>query len=255
LWAARTATVAAVETSPGYWSVTVAAEVMAADKAGGWAAAGTRFYLVAVAVTPAGGALVATGLPAQVSAPPLARSPRLVYQPVGATVPPDLGDSVERFVAAYVAGDGELARYVAPGSPLRPVRPAPYAKVEISSVALDGPVVPGGPVRVMATVRATDPDGRVALLSYPLALASRDGRWEGTELLAVPPLAVPTTPIGTPPSTVPTEPSSPTSSTSTTSVGGAVPLPGAPAPTARRPAAPATSTATSASSPASTPVP
>lgn len=252
LWAARTAAVAAVETSPGYWSVTVGADVMAADKAGGWTPAGTRYYLVAVAATPGGAALVATGLPAQVTAPALARSPRLVYQSVGAQVPVDLGDSVERFVAAYVAGNGELARYVAPGSPLRPVRPAPYAKTEISSVALDGPVVPGRPVRVMATVRATDSDGRVAFLGYPLALAVRDGRWEVTEILAVPPLAAPG-PIGTPPSTAPTAPSSPEPSTTTTSAEGRGPLPGAPPPPARAPAAAVPSTTNPA--PSATPVP
>ena len=226
LWAARTAAVGAVETSPGYWSVTVAAEVMAADRGGGWAPAGTRYYRVAVASTPGGAALVSTGLPAEVTAPALARPPRLVFQSAG-QVPVDLGDSVERFVAAYVAGDGELARYVTPGSPLRPVRPAPYAKVEISSVALDGPVAPGRPVRVLASVRATDADGRVAFLAYPLALASRDGRWEVTEILAVPPLAAPG-PIRTPPSTAPTSPES--SSTSTMSAGGRAPLPGAPPP-------------------------
>jgi hypothetical protein len=249
LWAARTAAVAAAETAPGYWSVTVAADVMAADEAGGWTPAGTRYYRVAVASTPSGAALVSTGLPAQVAAPALARSPRLVFQSAG-QVPVDLGDSVERFVAAYVAGDGELARYVAPGSPLRPVRPAPYAKVEISSVALDGPVVPGRPVRVLASVRATDPAGRVAFLSYPLALAARDGRWEVTELLAVPPLAAPG-PIGTPPTTTPTTPTSP--ATSTTSAGGRAPLPGAPTPPARGPAAPVPSTTSPV--PTATPAP
>ena len=238
LWAARTAAVAAGEVSPGYWSVTVAAEVMAAAKAGGWTPAGVRYYRVAVAATPGGAALVSTGLPAQVSAPALARAPRLAYQAAGVQVPGDLAESVERFVAAYVAGDGELARYVVPGSPVRPVRPAPYARVEISSVALDGPVVPGRPVRVLASVRATDPDGRVALLAYPLAVAAREGRWEVTELLAVPALAAPDGPIGTPPASAPTAPTSPSASTSSTSVGEGARLPGAPPPPPLASAAP-----------------
>lgn len=226
LWAPRTEAVAATETSPGYWSVTVAAEVMVAEP-GGWKPAGTRHYLVAVAA--AGPALVATALPAQVAAPPLARPPKLAFQALGSRVPPELKDSVERFVAAYAAGDGELERYVTPRSPLRPVRPAPFAKTEVESVAVDGPVATDRPVRVLATVRATDPAGRVAFLSYPLALASRDGRWEITEILAVPPLAPAREGAGRPPSTAPSPSTSLPTSTSTSTLTAAVPGP-APAP-------------------------
>lgn len=200
LWAARTAAMAASEDGPGYWSVTVAADVVSVDRAGAWTPMGTRYYLVAVAA--AGPGLVATSLPAQVSAPPLARSPRLVYQPTGAAVVRDVEDSVGRFVAAYVAGDGELDRYVTPGSALRPVRPAPYATAEVTSLAADGPAVPGKPVRVLAAVRATDAAGRVAILSYPLMLKARDGRWEVVEVLGTPPLAAPPpTGVVPPPST------------------------------------------------------
>lgn len=229
LWAARTAAMAASEDSPGYWSVTVAADVVAVDRLGAWTPLGTRYYLVAVAA--AGPGLVATSLPAQVAAPPSARSPRLVYQPAGAAVVLELQDSVSRFVAAYVAGEGELDRYVVPGSPLRPVRPAPYAKAEVTSLAADGPAVPGKRVRVLAAVKATDPAGRVSMLSYPLSLAARDGRWEVAEVLGTPPLAAPPPPgVVAPPSTL--ETAGTVSSTTTPSIARAQPGAGGAPPTA-----------------------
>ena len=220
LWAARTAAVAASEDAPGYWSVTVAADVVSVDRAGVWTPMGSRYYLVAVAA--AGTGLVATSLPAQVAAPPLARSPRLAYQPAGAAVVRDVQDSVERFITAYVAGDGELDRYITPGAPLRPVRPAPFAKAEVTSLAADGPAVAGKRVRVLAAVRATDPAGRVSMLSYPLALAARDGRWEVAEVLGTPPLAAPP-PTGLPAPSSTLERPSAASSTTTPSVARAQP--------------------------------
>lgn len=187
LYAARTATLGARQVAPGYWSVVVAAEVLARAE-GAYRPAGTRFYEVGVAVS--GDALVATALPAEVAAPPLAPAPRLAFS--AAALPPGdaRAEAVGGFLSAYLAGQGPLERYVAPGSRLRPVRPAPFAAVAVTRLAAEAPGAgPPGRERVAAEVKATDASGRAQVLGYALGLAEREGRWEVTDLTGAPPLA------------------------------------------------------------------
>lgn len=189
LYAARTTVVDVVALGPRYWSVTVAAEVLAAQADGSYADLGTRFYTVGV--LKADGGLVAGALPSEVSAPIRAPHPRLTFS--GATVvDPDIEEAVSRFFVAYLAGDGELARYVAPGSALRPVRPASFSRVEISRVVGRRRTEQSQlTVQVLADVIGVDRENRAQRLQYALVLARREGRWEVRELLGPPPLASP----------------------------------------------------------------
>src|SRR4029453_5294543 len=109
-----------------------------------------------------------------------------------------VADSVGRFLAAYLLGDGELTRYVSPGSALSPISPPPYTELvlrdlfpdESSSAGPSGGRERGGPRRgVLATVDATDRYATTRQLSYALTLTSRDGRWEVSALDPAPALA------------------------------------------------------------------
>ncbi|MFP5319462.1 MAG: conjugal transfer protein [Acidimicrobiia bacterium] len=187
LYVARTATVDATEVARRYWSVTVAAEVLIPEGAG-YRRAGTRFYQVGIAGDD-GSAYVATSLPAEVPSPATLRVPALQ---VGSLERVRLGDpvaeAVERFAAAFLAGDGELVRYVAPDAPLRAVTPPPFVTVKVTDLAShDDPDAPAVK-EVLAAVRATDSAGRVQILHYSLELAERSGRWEVARLLPGPPL-------------------------------------------------------------------
>ncbi|MDF1595144.1 MAG: conjugal transfer protein [Acidimicrobiia bacterium] len=186
----RTTSLGAVEVAPGYFAVTVAAEVVAADADSEgqpvWVPVGTRFYSVGVAETDSGWAIV--GLPSLIPAPAGAPVPELLIDRRGGLdANPGLEEMLVRFLAAYVAGDGELARYTSPSSPIVAVRPPPFIGVEILEAGLVE--TSDGVTEVAVLVRATDGAGRAQVLEYTLVVEQRDGRWEVSHLLAVPPLA------------------------------------------------------------------
>ena len=187
LYVARTATVDAKEVSRRYWAVTVAAEVLIPE-GGGYRRAGTRFYQVGVAGAEAA-AYVATSLPAEVPPPATLGAPPLQVGALERVRPGDaVADAVERFASAFLAGEGELVRYVAPDAPLRAVSPPPFVAVKVTDLAVHDIAGPPAAKEVLAAVRATDSAGRVQILHYSLELAERSGRWEVARLLPGPPL-------------------------------------------------------------------
>lgn len=189
-WSAtRTTSLGAVEVAPGYYSVTVAAEVVAADADSEgqpvWVPVGTRFYSVGVAETESGWAIA--GLPTLMPAPVGATAPELLIDRRGGLdATPGLEEMVSRFLAAYLAGDGELTRYTSPSSPIVPVQPPPFAGVEILEAGMVE--TSDGVVEVAVVVRASDIAGRAQILEYALVVEQRDGRWEVSRLLPAPPL-------------------------------------------------------------------
>ena len=187
LYVTRTATVAALEVSEGYWAVTVAAEVLEPAAEDAYRPGGTRFYQVGV--VEADGALAATSLPGQVPAPATAEAPELDVEAFRrADTAEPTTEAMQRFFAALVAGDGELDRYVAPGTGLRALDPAPYRSVEIERVALRALNEAEDAHRALVEVAATDADERTQVFHYALELVLREGRWEITELLPAVPL-------------------------------------------------------------------
>ncbi len=188
--AVRTASLGARQVGPGYFAVTVAAEVVASESSsdgqGVWVPVRTGFYSVGVVETGSGWAV--TGLPALVAAPPRAAPPELLVRRLdGLDGTPGLEETVSRFLAAYLTGVGELARYTAPSSRIEPVQPPPFSDVEVLESGLVDSPDGGGQVRVV--VRGTDAAGWAQVLEYSLTVGLRDGRWEVSELLPAPLLA------------------------------------------------------------------
>ena len=190
-FATRTTTLGAREVGPGYYAVTVSAEVVAAvpasDGEGMWIPVGTRFYTVGVAETETGWAV--TGLPTLIAAPARAVPPELLVGRLdGLDGVPGLDEMVPRFLAAFLAGDGELARYTAPSSDIVAVQPPPFVNVEVLKAGFVDTPDGSLQVAVIVGVGATDTAGRVQVLQYALVVEQRDGRWEVSELLLAPPL-------------------------------------------------------------------
>lgn len=189
-YAARTVTVDTQVAGERYWSVTVAADVLVSGEGSTFQRAGTRFFQVGVAqAAPPSRNLAATSLPAEVPAPVAVSSIRLDLESLERPRSDDaVAVAVQRFAAAFLAGEGELVRYVAPGSTLRAVRPAPFTTTEVTRLASRDGEVAAGTKQVLAEVRGTDAGGRSQILHYSLELAQREGRWEVTEMLPGPPL-------------------------------------------------------------------
>jgi hypothetical protein len=190
-WSAtRTTSLGAVQVAPGYYAVMVAADVVAAEvDADGqpvWVPVGARFYSVGVAETSNGWAI--TGLPTLMPAQARAAAPELLIDRLdGLEATPGLEDMLSRFLAAYLAGDGELTRYTSPSSPIVPVQPAPFSGVEMLQAGMAE--TSDGLTEVAVVVQATDIAGRAQILEYALVVSQRDGRWEVSELLPAPPVA------------------------------------------------------------------
>ncbi|MFJ8364255.1 conjugal transfer protein [Streptomyces sp. NPDC093984] len=172
----RPASVTAVRSAQragGAWSVTVAAQ---------YADGSVRYYAVPVAADASGASFTVTGAPGVVAGPRRAEVPK---SPYSVSVPEgDLSSAVGEFLAAYLTGAGEVARYLAPGVQMSAVSPAPYTAVSVEQVsaveeAAAAEKVPadGTAVRVLVRVEARDARGRWPL-AYELTLKARSGRWE-----------------------------------------------------------------------------
>ncbi len=186
----RTMSLGAEQVAPGYYAVTVAAEVVATDTDGEgrpvWVPVGTRFYSVGVAETESGWAI--TGLPSLLPAPVGATAPELLIDRRGGLdTAPGLEDMLSRFLAAFLAGDGELTRYTSPASPIVAIQPPLSVAAEI--VEAGKVETSDGVTQVAVVVLATDNAGRTQILEYALVVELRDGRWEVSRLLPAPPLA------------------------------------------------------------------
>ncbi|GGT28027.1 hypothetical protein GCM10010271_35020 [Streptomyces kurssanovii] len=198
----RTAThstvIASREVQPGYWSITVAADVTTKDDKGKAKRLGVQYFRVGVQATgPAGvggtaesataaAGYVATSLPAQVAAPTALQPGALAYgSERGSSSTNPAVETARGFLSAYLTGTAELDRYTSPGTSLLGITPAPYTAVKVTGVRDDSPrtgqqKVPadGTVLHQLVQVDATDQAGSPVSLSYALTLKSRAGRWE-----------------------------------------------------------------------------
>lgn len=178
LYVLRTAVMRSDELAPGYWAVTVAADLLAAGDAG-YEPAGVRHYTIGVAESPAGLAIM--GAPSLVATPPTASDgPRLTVRTIGRAQPGPELEAAERFLQAYLAGEGELDRYTAPSVELAPVSPPPYVTATVQRAGLTRRRDGGALLRL--EVAAVDAAGHTHVLGYSLDVAERAGRWEVTAL-------------------------------------------------------------------------
>jgi Conjugative transposon protein TcpC len=152
---------------------------------GAWQSAGTWYLEVGVART--GEGLVAVSEPAIVPAPAEPRDAPDV-EGGGLSSPSqddeDMATTVEGFLRALMAGNGDVSRYLAPGVEILPVTPAPFSDVSLRQWAITD--TGEGQVRVRLSARATSAAGVPRTVSYELGLAERAGRWEVTSLSGAP---------------------------------------------------------------------
>lgn len=143
-------------------------------------------------------AVAALALPAPVPGPAAAEPPDLDY-PETISPTSEAGQSVSGFLAAMVAGDGEISRYLRPGTTISAIVPAPYAGVAVTGIKgsheLSESPADGDGTHALTTVELTRLDGQKTTSQYVLTLVARDGRWEvaGVE----PAVRIDTTPTGT----------------------------------------------------------
>lgn len=181
-------TVGSRQVEPGYWSVTVAAEVEQAGAAG-YEPAGLRYYQVPVVAR--NGGLVVTALPAQVPAPVRSELPPLELTASGLLPPGEVAETIEKFFAAYLTDQADVERYVRPGADVRGVVPAPFVETKVVAGKLRET---DDDATAAVQVTGKDAGGRTRTTAYTVHLQRRDGRWEVAEILAAPPLA-PVTPL------------------------------------------------------------
>ncbi|MFD7161324.1 conjugal transfer protein [Kribbella sp. NPDC059898] len=191
----------------GIFKVTVAATVEGTP----------RYYAVPVQVSDRDGSLIALALPAPAAAPSIERAAddpyRSTFTPSGAT-----STAVLAFLRALLTGQGDVTRYISPGAPIEEIVPAPYARVDLSTVAGLADEVPpadGKQASVLATVVGTDAAKRSITTQYALTLKARGGRWEVTAIDLAPAIRRPRTTGQNMPST-PKVPAGPTASTNPT---------------------------------------
>lgn len=170
-----TVTVVATESAGDhYWAVTLAAA---------WPGHEERWR---VGVVVDDGRRIATGLPTPAAAGDAGERAALAL--VLSSLPEvddPLLEAVAGFVSAYVCGQGEVARYLAPGVTLAAVDPAICTEARI--VGWGTAAV--GERRVQVVTEALlDPDRSARRVAFSLVLARRAGRWEVAELLPAPPL-------------------------------------------------------------------
>lgn len=173
-----TVSLGAVEVDTDYFAVTVATTTPAPE-----VAEPVRVYLVGVVSSGTDWAVV--GPPALITGPAITAAAETTVAMNGLDDTPGLADAVKGFLAAYLAGEGDVTRYTAPGLPITGVTPPPFVTVEILEA---GSISHNVGRLVVATIEGTDPTGGVQILRYSMAMAEHSGRWEVAELLTVPPV-------------------------------------------------------------------
>lgn len=138
-----TAVISVVSPGPGVWSVVVVADVLVLQPDGKRT---PTLLCVQVAMTGTDAAYVAAALPAPVACPGTGGAVELVYDEVADPGGP-VGQSVTGFLAAYLAGQSQLDRFVSPGASLALPRPAPYAAVQVTEVRTHEKFEPGQAAR------------------------------------------------------------------------------------------------------------
>lgn len=160
------------------WELHVAADVLVHDGVG-YQSDGIHHYLVGVVA--AGHGFAATSLPIRIATPPPAA---IAAVDAGADVADaGLAALVDGFLAAYLTGNGDLRRFVAPDAPIAAVAPPPFSAITVdrlTGVALDASSLK---VHVLATGHTATTELRV---EYHLLADRTDGVWRIAAMTATP---------------------------------------------------------------------
>lgn len=133
-----------------------------------------------VAVAEQGGAMSALSLPAPVQQPGIKEAPALAYSEK--VNDKKVKETVEQFLNAYAAGQGDVSRYVSPDSKITSIAHSPFEKVTVSAITAhtappSDPPSNGSKTPVMVTADMETSTGK-RTAQYVLTLEGRDGRWE-----------------------------------------------------------------------------
>lgn len=166
----------------GYWTVTVAADVVeSAGEDGGPGALPTTWYVEIGITGTTGGGLAALTVPAIVPPPTLSEAAFAPNAP--SPGPPSSNDPianrVEEFLNALLAGHGNPDDHMADGLHIRAVTPAPFANVELVELS-EQEITEGkskGDVRVWAIVELSTNGGSVYEAGYELKVRKEIDRW------------------------------------------------------------------------------
>lgn len=184
-WAYRDLSVSSVSRSveAGLVTVVIAANVrevnLSEDGAGDeiWP---RRYFQVTVKVD--GDALSVVGLPAPIAAPERTGEGATLVYSVNLPKSEAAADTVTAFLNAYLAGSGEIDRYISPNTDIHAVTPAPYVATTIEDIRVDAAPSKsprdGDAVEVLATVVLQSATDQQLTSTYALTLTARDGRWE-----------------------------------------------------------------------------
>lgn len=163
----------ALQVDANTWVVTVTVERPATEEL-----PTTRQYWQLPVITDETGAIAAAALPSMVASPGRGNLAVAAGDEVSDSA---VEDTVTAFAQAYLAGQGETAPLIAPGTAITAITPTPYAEVSVPSVRtsqeIPGDPAEGDVVRTQITVSATTADGSVTQLGYTVDLSWRD-RWE-----------------------------------------------------------------------------
>lgn len=177
-----------VPADDGVWTVTVAAQVSDSRMSA------RRFFALPVKVS--GSTVVAVSLPGERPGPQVvAAGPALNY-PEEVDLRAPLAAVASDFLAALIAGQGDVQRLVSPEADIRPVMPAPFTSVKVDRVVAQHEV-PESPrdgtrLEVMVTAVAQVDRQRQVVVQYPLTVTVRAGRWEVLTIRDVPLLSTKT---------------------------------------------------------------
>ena len=172
----------------GVWSVLVGADVKISQPteqdpaATAWV---RQFFQVPVAVaeTGAGLGVQLLALPAPMPGPVAASGAATAYTE-RLTTTSQVAESAAGFFAALLTGQGDITRYMTPGTSLSPITPAPYTEVVVRTINatrtdanIDDPEQ-GDSLGVFVELEVTRVDGEKTSTAYALDMTARDGRWE-----------------------------------------------------------------------------
>lgn len=146
-----------------------------------------RYWNVPVATGP-DGEVSAAGFPAPVNAPTTADVSLSYPETVSRTG--DAGKAVTGFLTAYLTGSGDITRFIAPAAQITPIRPTPFARIDVIDISSNEVVAEstdeGDEVRILTTIGAQRQDDRLVPASYALTMTLRAGRWEISQVDTAP---------------------------------------------------------------------
>jgi hypothetical protein len=174
-------TIAGQRLEEGYWTVTVAARVVetVAEEEGGprQPREATWYVEVGIVGLPKAG-LAALTTPAVVPRPPAVETGWQLT--TASPSEPEDGSpvvaTVEGFLNALLAGQGDPSRYLAPRVPMQAANPPPFTEVRVDLIAIEE--LEEGTIRIWTQLEATTPGGSVQIVAYELTARERVDRWE-----------------------------------------------------------------------------